>query len=64
MKVCNRCGVEIDTKDGENTCPGGCQRKKDGKYRPTKLTKKERHAIMSDLGLVRVRGAMGGTYYE
>lgn len=64
MKVCNRCGVEIDTKDGENTCPGGCKRKKDGTYQPTRLTKKERHELLSDLGLVRVRGAMGGTYYE
>lgn len=64
MKVCNRCGKEIFTKDGENTCPGGCKRGKKGRYRKTALTRKERDSIMSDLGLKRVRGALGGTYYE
>lgn len=64
MKVCARCGDEIATKDGENTCPGGCKRKKDGKYKQTKLSRKTREGILSDLGLVKVRGAMGGTYWE
>lgn len=64
MKVCARCGEEIATKEGENTCPGGCKRKPDGKYRPAKLRRKERESILSDLGLVKVRGALGGTYWE
>ncbi len=64
MKVCARCGEEIDTKDGENTCPGGCKRKKDGKFRSAKLTRKERDDLMADLGMVRVKGALGGHYYE
>jgi hypothetical protein len=60
MKVCSKCGREIATKDGENTCPNGCKRVRKG----TGLTAKQRHEIMRDLGLVRVRGAMGGVYYE
>ena len=58
MKVCNRCGNEIATRDGQNQCPSGC-----GK-RATKLTKKEREQAMRDLGLTKVRGALGGTYWE
>lgn len=64
MKTCARCGDEIFTKDGENTCPGGCKRRKDGKYRKSKLSRKVRESILSDLGLVKVRGALGGTYWE
>lgn len=63
MKVCSRCGEEIDTKDGENTCPDGCKRKK-GQFKKTKLSRKVRESILSDLGLVKVKGAMGGTYWE
>lgn len=64
MKVCTRCGEEIFTKDGENTCPGGCARKKDGKYKKFKLTRKVRESLLRDLGLTKVRGALGGTYWE
>ncbi len=28
------------------------------------VTRRERHAVMSDMGLKRVKGANGGTYYE
>jgi predicted Fe-S protein YdhL (DUF1289 family) len=64
MKVCNRCGREIATKDGENTCPGGCPRAKKGRYAASKLRRKEREAVMRDLGFVKVRGALGGGYWE
>lgn len=64
MKVCEVCGVEIDTRDGENRC-SDC-----ASDRPRK-TKKQRRAnrrlmddAMDSLGLVKVRGAMGGVYYE
>lgn len=64
MKVCEVCGVEIDTRDGENRC-SDCE-----SDRPRK-TKKQRRSnrrmmddAMSSLGLVKVRGAMGGVYYE
>ena len=28
------------------------------------ISRRERHAAMTDLGLKRVKGALGGTYYE
>jgi hypothetical protein len=61
MKVCKRCGVEIDTKDGDNLCRA-CN---DGK-RPRKkgLSKKGREETLRSLGLVKVKGALGGTYWE
>jgi uncharacterized membrane protein YvbJ len=62
MKVCTKCGVEIYSRDGENRCSKCAQGKSPRKSKG--LTAKQRHAILTDLGLVRVRGAMGGTYYE
>ncbi len=62
MKVCEKCGVEIGTKDGDNLCQD-C----DEGRRPTKRAKRqrsERDEIMRSLGMVKVRGALGGTYYE
>jgi uncharacterized Zn finger protein (UPF0148 family) len=62
MKVCSKCGTEICTKDGENLCQD-CERKKISR----KKAAQRRHAmddVMDSLGLVKVRGAMGGTYYE
>ena len=59
MKVCNKCGEEIYTKDGENQC-----NKCHGKKKKAALRRKEREDILRSLGLVKVRGAMGGTYWE
>jgi hypothetical protein len=61
MKVCGQCGMEIDTRDGDNLCQA-CD---DGK-RPRKkgLSKKKREETLRSLGLTKVRGAMGGTYWE
>ena len=64
MKVCLRCSTEIFTND--TLCPL-CD--SDMIRRPTKkdkrrLTQKEREEIMRDLGLVKVRGALGGIYFE
>lgn len=62
MKVCEVCGEEIATKDGENRCPkcedGATKRKEAAKRR------KERDDVMRSLGMKKVRGAMGGTYWE
>lgn len=60
MKVCEKCGDEIFTKDGENRCKD-CEKKKRKK---STLTSKQRDDIMTSLGLTKVRGAMGGVYYE
>jgi len=81
MKVCRRCRVEIDTRDGENLCqncalPSSCwsdnhhvnkaetaKRKKISRKKAAQR-RREMDDAMDSLGLVKVRGAMGGTYYE
>lgn len=62
MKFCGKCGVEIYTKDGDNKCPlcNSGKTKKD----VAKANRQARHQAMIDLGLVRVKGAMDGIYYE
>lgn len=62
MKVCSRCGVEICTRDGENKCPE-CENAVRTSPKKRK-TKKALESAMSDLGLVKVRGALGGIYWE
>lgn len=62
MKVCEICGDEIGTKDGDNRCE-----KHEHTVRTPRKTKRQRSSrdsIMRDLGLTKVRGAMGGTYWE
>lgn len=68
MKFCNICGDEIWTKDGENTCRS-CEDAQDAKNAKATLAKRRkarqaREGIMRDLGLVKVKGAMGGVYWE
>ena len=65
MKVCEKCGIEIYARDGENRCKACEHAAADGKRRKRAAAlRKERHQIMTDLGLVRVKGMLGGTYYE
>jgi hypothetical protein len=61
MKVCNRCGVEIDTRDGDNMCDNCTNRPT--KHR-TKRIREEREMFMQALGLTKAKGALGGTYWE
>lgn len=64
MKVCQTCGEEIYTRDGDNrcrTCEEETSRKKKAEAR---LKRKERDDVMRSLGLKKVRGALGGTYWE
>lgn len=63
MKVCERCGVEIATRDGENLCME-CDEGKRRKSAKRRAARKAREAVMRSLGLVKVKGAMGGTYWE
>ncbi len=65
MKVCERCGDEIATRDGENLC-AACERYEDAepKRRARRIRRHERDDTMRSLGLTKVRGAMGGTYWE
>lgn len=67
VKFCERCGEEIYTKDGENLC-AACEtetdRKRKRSNRKARLTRREREAVLRDLGLTKVRGSLGGTYWE
>lgn len=65
MKVCEHCGDEIATKDGENRCRQ-CERASRGKRKlfETVARKRAMEDALESVGLVKVRGAMGGTYWE
>jgi len=61
MKVCDKCGDEIATKDGDNAC-NTCEHNK--KRTKTNARRREREAALRSVGLVKVRGALGGIYWE
>jgi ribosome-binding protein aMBF1 (putative translation factor) len=63
MKVCESCGREIGTRDGDNMCRP-CEDKEGRITKKAKSTKKEREDIMIFMGLTKVKGALGGTYWE
>ena len=67
MKFCNICGVEIFTKDGDNTCRS-CEDAADAKskrrLRRARMNRQARESMLRDCGLVKVRGALGGVYWE
>ena len=60
MKVCERCGEEIATRAGDNLCEQ-CENKP---LRKVRASRKAREQVLRDLGLVKVKGALGGTYWE
>jgi uncharacterized Zn finger protein (UPF0148 family) len=62
MKVCEKCGEEIFGKDGENLCANCDGKKKKAKRNAAR--KSRRDEIMRSLGMTKVRGALGGTYWE
>lgn len=70
MKTCERCGEENDGRDGENLCQACDElaeetgRKAAAKRAAARRQRKARHEAMLDCGMVKVRGALGGTYYE
>lgn len=64
MKFCEICGDEISTKDGENRCTE-CEEKEKSQVRgKRRALKQAQEQAMKDMGLVKVRGAMGGVYWE
>ena len=69
MKFCRICGTEIATKDGENLCVKcddavATDGPKKAKLAQARKQRRAREQALRDCGLVRVRGAMGGTYWE
>jgi NMD protein affecting ribosome stability and mRNA decay len=65
MKFCQRCGEEIATKDGDNLCQA-CDEAKETrmtKFR-ARLKRMAREELLRDCGLVKVRGALGGVYWD
>src|SRR3990172_8381395 len=67
MKVCSNCGSEnVGMRDGENLCEA-CEKDETKSALARERRKQERNGherAMRDLGLVKVRGACGGTYWE
>jgi DNA-directed RNA polymerase subunit M/transcription elongation factor TFIIS len=65
MKFCNNCGDEIFTKDGENECQR-CDEatRKERKAQRRKAARRDRDSVMRSLGMTKVTGALGGTYWE
>ena len=64
MKFCNICGEEIDTRDGYNFCDECEQAELVTVRGKRRQAKKAREAALESLGLVKVRGLFGGTYWE
>ena len=68
MKVCEICGDEIATRDGDNICQDCDERQERGYQRLLQKQRREnnrlRDQVMRSLGLVKVRGACGGVYWE
>lgn len=70
MKVCEVCGEEMCGRDGENIC-SGCL---DDESYPTPVARKkrdrararlcEREDVLRSLGMTKVKGSLGGTYWE
>ena len=63
MKVCKVCGKEFDGRDGDNTCPD-CENASKAKHARARANRKALEDVYSSCGLVKVRGAMGGVYWE
>ena len=64
MKFCKTCGCEIDTRDGDNRCLECEEITSKKRLASARRARKLREQALRDLGLVKVRGALGGTYWE
>jgi len=64
MKFCEICSNEISTGDGDNRCNDCIDIDTAAKRKQANKNRKARESVMESLGLVKVRGALGGTYWE
>lgn len=66
MKVCEICGKEVWSNDGDNRCMqcDQLETKKAERRARNNTTRKTKEAIMRMMGLVKVKGELGGTYWE
>ncbi len=73
--ICKRSGILTDLADGRKTCCScAYEQAQHAAPQPSSASlaarkrknaaRRARHQAMKDLGLVRVRGALGGVYYE
>jgi uncharacterized Zn finger protein (UPF0148 family) len=62
MKVCEKCGEDFYGKDGDNICED-CEKKEIPKIGAARR-RREKEAIYRSLGLVKVKGALGETFWE
>ena len=68
MKVCETCGSDIDgARDAETECRGcedaGTAKRAKARAK-ARAARKAREDMLRSCGLVKVRGALGGTYWE
>jgi hypothetical protein len=67
MKFCESCGIEIYTVDGDNRCES-CDAAHDALLRKVNAARRarrhNRESILRSCGLTKVKGSMGGTYWE
>jgi len=70
MKFCAHCGDLISTPDGDNrwrTCEEAAEKRRAARRKArakANAQRREREAALRDCGLVKVRGALGGVYWE
>jgi uncharacterized Zn finger protein (UPF0148 family) len=62
METCKVCGGGLIGK--EKICPT-CKRKaRQARQARARQARQARESVMRDMGLVKVRGALGGVYWE
>lgn len=64
MKACVKCGQEAYTREGDNTCSNCKKASTPEQKQKRKRDRQEREDTLRSLGLIKVRGAMGGVYWE
>lgn len=66
MKLCELCTEEISTRDGDNRCHkcSELETRKAEQNAQRNSARRAREAALRSCGLVKVRGALGGTYWE